>query len=109
MAISKCISLSIENKIEKYFSDSVLHINETGYHGTPEFPAAVYLDDVSHEYVNWHWHEEFEIGFVTEGSVVLGCGNRKYQMECGDIFLSTPMYYTLCIRTILPNRQYSNP
>lgn len=46
MAISKCISLSVENKIEKYFSDSVLHINETGYHGTPEFPAAVYLDDV---------------------------------------------------------------
>ena len=109
MAISKCISLSVENKIEKYFSDSVLHINETGHHGTPEFPAAVYLDDVSHEYVNWHWHEEFEIGFVTEGSVVLGCGNRKYQMECGDIFLLTPMYYTLCIRTILPNRQYSNP
>lgn len=86
MAISKCISLSVENKIEKYFSDSVLNINETGHHGTPEFPAAVYLDDVSHEYVNWHWHEEFEIGFVTEGSVVLGCGNRKYQMECGDIF-----------------------
>lgn len=41
---------------------------------------------MSHEYVNWHWHEEFEIGFVTEGSVVLRCGNRKYQMECGDVF-----------------------
>lgn len=86
MAISKCISLSVENKIEKNFSNTAFHVNETGYHGTPEFPVAVYLDDVSHEYVNWHWHEEFEIGFVTEGSVVLGCGNRKYQMECGDIF-----------------------
>lgn len=86
MAISKCISLSVENKIEKNFSDAALHVNETGYHGTLEFPVAVYLDDVSHKYVNWHWHEEFEIGFVTEGSVVLGCGNRKYQMECGDIF-----------------------
>lgn len=86
MAISKCISLSVENKIEKNFSNTAFHVNETGYHGTPEFPVAVYLDDVSHEYVNWHWHEEFEIGFVTEGSVVLGSGNRKYQMECGDIF-----------------------
>lgn len=86
MAISKCISLSDENKIEKNISDAALHINETGYHGTLEFPVAVYLDDVSHKYVNWHWHEEFEIGFVTEGSVVLSCGNRKYQMECGDIF-----------------------
>ena len=86
MAISKCISLSVENKIEINFSDAALHVNETGYHGTLEFPVAVYLDDVSHKYVNWHWHEEFEIGFVTEGSVVLGCGNRKYPMECGDIF-----------------------
>lgn len=86
MAISKCISLSAENKIEKNFSNAAFHVNETGYHGTPEFPVAVYLDDVSHEYVNWHWHEEFEIGFVTEGSVILGCGNRKYQMKCGDIF-----------------------
>lgn len=86
MALSKCISLSIENKIEKGYSDAAFHVNETGYHGTPEFPVAVYLDDVSHEYVNWHWHEEFEIGFVTEGSVILGCGNRKYQMEFGDIF-----------------------
>lgn len=86
MAITECISLSTQNKIDNNFSDAALHINETGYHGTLEFPVAVYLDDVSHKYVNWHWHEEFEIGFVTEGSVVLGCGNRKYQMECGDIF-----------------------
>ena len=86
MAISKCISLSAENRIESNFSDAAFHVNETGYHGTPEFPVAVYLDDVSQEYVNWHWHEEFEIGFVTEGSVVLGCGNRKYPLECGDIF-----------------------
>ena len=86
MAITKCISLSAQNKIDNNFSDAALHINETGYHGTPEFPVAIYLDDVSNKYVNWHWHEEFEIGFVTEGSVILGCGNRNYQMECGDIF-----------------------
>lgn len=86
MALSKCISLSFENKIENNFSDTAMHVNETGYHGTAEFPVAVYLDDVSHKYVNWHWHEEFEIGFVTEGSVILGCGNRSYQLKCGDIF-----------------------
>ena len=86
MAITECISLSAQNKIDNNFSDAALYINETGYHGTPEFPVAIYLDDVSNKYVNWHWHEEFEIGFVTEGSVILGCGNRNYQMECGDIF-----------------------
>lgn len=86
MAITNCISLSAQNKIDNNFSDTALHINETGYHGTSEFPIAIYLDDVSNNYVNWHWHEEFEIGFVTEGSVILGCGNRNYRMECGDIF-----------------------
>lgn len=86
MAISICISLSDENKIDKTFSDTALHVNETGYHGSREFPIAVYLDDVSKKYVNWHWHEEFEIGFITEGSVLLGCGNRQYQMKCGEVF-----------------------
>lgn len=86
MAITECISLSSQNKIDNYLSDAALHINETGYHGTPDFPIAIYLDNVSNKYVNWHWHEEFEIGFVTEGSVILGCGNRNYQLECGDIF-----------------------
>lgn len=86
MAITKCISLSTQNKIDYNFPEATLHINETGYHGTPEFPVAIYLDDVSSNYVNWHWHEEFEIGFVIEGSVILGCGNRNYQIECGDIF-----------------------
>ena len=86
MALSKCISLSVENRSGMDFSDTAFHVNETGYHGTPDFPAAVYLDDVTHEYVNWHWHEEFEIGAVTEGSVVLGSGNREYLMDPGDIF-----------------------
>lgn len=86
MAISKCISLSAENKIEANVSDVEFHVNETGFHGTPEFPVAVYLDDVTHEYVNWHWHEEFEIGFVTEGSVILGSGSRQYSLNCGDVF-----------------------
>lgn len=86
MAISKCLSLSVENKIERDDTDSFFQINETGHHGTPEFPVAIYLDDVSNEYVNWHWHEEFEIGFVTEGFVVLGSGNRTYQMKQGDVF-----------------------
>lgn len=86
MAISKCVSLSTQNHIDKSLSDTIFHVNETGLHGTVEFPIAVYLDDVSTEYVNWHWHEEFEVGFVTKGSVVLGAGNRKYELACGDLF-----------------------
>lgn len=77
MAISKCISL---------FNESSSHINETGQHGSIDFPIAIYLDDVSKQFVNWHWHEEFEIGIIVEGSIVFGSGNRQYRMECDDIF-----------------------
>ena len=35
--------------------------------------------------------ENNECKFVTEGSVVLGCENRKYQMECCDILYLLPI------------------
>ncbi len=76
MALSKCFSLS--NPIPK--------IDETGMHGTPDFPIAIYDDNVTSECVNWHWCEELEVGFVTEGSVLLACGNCKYTLSEGDIF-----------------------
>ena len=38
---------------------------------------------------------------------ILSVENIKWNVAI--FFLLTPMYYTLCIRTILPNRQYSNP
>lgn len=78
MAITRCISLSNQ--------EAPYHIDETGTHGTPDFPVAIYLDDVTKNHVNWHWHREFEIGFVEEGNILLECGNRKYSLSTGDIF-----------------------
>lgn len=78
MAIQACISLS--NQTAPY------HIDETGTHGTPEFPAAIYRDDVTENFVNWHWHAEIEIGYVAEGVILLECGNRKYTLKQGDLF-----------------------
>lgn len=78
MAITRCISLSNQ--------EAMHNIDETGTHGTPDFPVAIYLDDVTENHVNWHWHREFEIGFVEEGDILLGCGNRKYNLSAGDIF-----------------------
>ena len=54
--------------------------------GTAAFPAAVYLDDVSTDVVAWHWHEEFEIGCVSQGAVSVEIGNRKFTLYQGDIF-----------------------
>ena len=78
MALSSCISLSNLS--------SQFNIDETGTHGTPEFPVAIYHDDVTDNFVNWHWHAEIEIGYVEEGSVFLDSGNRKYALNKGDIF-----------------------
>lgn len=80
MSESKCFFLS--KKI--FLSDSEIQINETGIHGAPGFPAAIYDNNISDEYVNWHWHEEFEVGFVTKGSMLLACGSNKYTLSEGD-------------------------
>lgn len=78
MALSSCISLSNQT--------SPFNIDETGTHGTPEFPVAIYQDDVTNNLVNWHWHAEIEIGYVETGVVLLECGNRKYILSKGDLF-----------------------
>lgn len=78
MALSACISLSNQT--------SQFNIDETGTHGTPEFPVAIYRDDVTENFVNWHWHKEIEIGYIEEGTVLLESGNRKYFLTKGDLF-----------------------
>lgn len=78
MALSVCISLSNQT--------SQFNIDETGTHGTPEFPVAIYRDDVTENFVNWHWHKEIEIGYIEEGTVLLESGNRKYSLSKGDLF-----------------------
>ena len=78
MALSSCISLSNQT--------SPFNINETGTHGTLEFPVAIYRDDVTENFVNWHWHTEIEIGYIEEGTVLLESGNRKYTLTKGDLF-----------------------
>lgn len=60
--------------------------DETGLHGSSEFPIAVYHADVTNNFVSWHWHEELEFGFVVDGSVLIECGNNRYTLKKGDIY-----------------------
>jgi AraC-like DNA-binding protein len=78
MALSSCISLSKQA--------TPFNIDETGTHGTVEFPVAIYRDDITEDFVNWHWHAEIEIGHVEKGVILLECGNRKYILSEGDLF-----------------------
>ncbi|MCM1181922.1 MAG: AraC family transcriptional regulator [Roseburia sp.] len=86
MPLSTCISLIKKPSNNSNYPLPPLQINESGAHGTPAFPVAIYNDDVTENYVNWHWHEEFETGFVLEGSILIECGNGKYVLSKGDIF-----------------------
>lgn len=86
MAVSKCVSLKTLPNRNTNSAEVLPHIDESGSHGTPEFPIAIYNDDVTANAVSWHWHEEFEVGFVTGGTVRMECGNRKYVLNAGDLF-----------------------
>lgn len=97
MAISKCVSLSAESHLSANAPGSGFQINETGCNGTPDFPVAIYLDDVTTDYVNWHWHDEIEVGFVTEGTVTVGCSTSKTTLASGDVFfINSGVLHAMC-------------
>lgn len=99
MAVSECTSL-----IKTQSSDMLPHIDESGAHGTIAFPIAIYNDNVTAHTVSWHWHEEFEIGFVTDGAVRLECGNQKYVLNKEDIFFINSNILHTMGNADLPNR-----
>ena len=71
---------------EDYGTNPPFKSDESGLHGDPEFPIAVYHADVTNNFVSWHWHEELEFGFVVEGSVLIECGKSKHILNRGDIY-----------------------
>lgn len=40
--------------------------------------------------VPMHWHREFEINFIREGSAEFICGEEKFTSCCGDIIITQP-------------------
>lgn len=57
---------------------------ETNPHGTAEFPAACYLDDLTVHGFPWHWHGELEVFIVVEGQAAVFAGSKKYIVKTGD-------------------------
>jgi len=55
-------------------------------HGTTAFPIACYHDDFRASDVPWHWHEEWEAVFITEGTCLVAAGNQKEQLKAGEGF-----------------------
>ncbi len=42
------------------------------------------------DYVPMHWHSEFEINYIREGSAEFICGDEKFTSTAGDIIITQP-------------------
>ena len=74
------------------FSVSVDRIDETGrellVYGTEDFPVAFFDDDLTTVSVPYHWHDEFEIVLITEGSVRVRIAGKEFSLTAGDGYFS---------------------
>ncbi len=63
--------------------------HEKKQHGTPEFPVAYYRVDEAHpQYqMGFHWHKEWELIRISQGSMVLYADEKEYLAGEGDLFL----------------------
>lgn len=62
-------------------------LRETNPHGTPDFPFQYYYDDIKKidkQYIEWHWHNEFEFVFVETGPIDCLIGQERICMGKGD-------------------------
>ena len=66
--------------------------HETKIHGTHGFPYIVYPGRIPEcrSAMPHHWHEEMEIIYVTQGSVIISVGNTEFTPQKGDIILVHP-------------------
>ena len=55
-------------------------------HGTHLFPVACYLDRFPQDEIPWHWHNELELGIITDGSATVEIGSAKYEIHAGEGF-----------------------
>lgn len=69
-------------------SDSTDSTDEYGKerltYGTAAFPIAFFDDDLSEVRVPWHWHQEFELAIILEGSVNVRIGNHACTLHAGE-------------------------
>lgn len=57
---------------------------ELARHGSAQFPAACYLDNVTRNPVPWHWHTELEALAVAEGTAVVAAGTGRFTLRQGQ-------------------------
>jgi len=86
MALSLCSVQGDAPAKTDHSHPAALSLKETIFHGTATFPAAAYDDDIAAQDVLWHWHEEFETGIITAGSVRVSIAHHTAVLAKGDGF-----------------------
>lgn len=68
-------------------------LKELTVHGNQAFPFEIYFGGVTkfaEGYLDWHWHDCFEINFVTYGTLHYFIENKRYFLKEGDaIFINS--------------------
>lgn len=62
-------------------------LKETTVQGNRDFPFEIYYGGVvnfAEGYLDWHWHDYFEINLVTAGSLHYYIENKEYLLKAGD-------------------------
>lgn len=63
---------------------------ELAEHKTDNIPCAVYVDNYYNSSYPWHWHDELEITFVTDGAIETFVNNERYILNENDgIFINS--------------------
>lgn len=61
--------------------------------GIPGFPLTCYISNFSddtYDYIDWHWHVEFQLCIVTEGTILWQVGPEQLTVAAGDgIFINS--------------------
>ncbi|MDD2954922.1 MAG: AraC family transcriptional regulator [Oscillospiraceae bacterium] len=69
---------------------------ETTPHGIAMFPIACYDDDLTSATVPWHWHDEFEVILVTEGTAQIHIEKRTISVKQGNaMFISSAILHSV--------------
>ena len=65
---------------------------ERALHGEGSFPCASYIDHYGsgREAYPWHWHDEMEIAYVTQGQVIACINDRQFLLEQGEGLFINP-------------------
>lgn len=71
---------------------NTLRSKENRIHSSAEKPFSFYeciIPDLF-SYVPMHWHEEFELSYILEGSAEFICGTEKFKSRKGSIIITPP-------------------